>query len=235
MDTFQLCIYGLGAFLFFIALMLFRINFRLLKVFKGSEVSSIGLLKKGYQKIKGNIRNVDPLLKSPLSDIECVYYKFFVQEVRRSGATETFDWETFLSDEKGKRFAVEDESGRAIIEVDSSSMDLICDVKAKSGIVNKPTEQMVMALEKYDQGYRAATQRLRYFESYLVDGDEVFVLGEVVDFDREIPVFRKGRKPYIITDRDQEEYITTYSRKVMLYSFSIIAIIAGLIMFTQYY
>ncbi len=235
MDETQFCIYGFGVFLFLITLILFRSNYRLLKVFKGSEVAEIGSLKKGYQKIKGTIKNIDTILISPLSDVECVYYKFYVQEVHRSGATDIISWETFLSDEKGNRFAVEDDSGRAIVEVNSSAMDIICDVESKSGVVNKPTERMILALDKYSQGHRAAIQRLRYFESFLEVGDEVFVLGEVVDFDGESPVFRTGKKPYIITDRDQNEYIASYNRKVMLYSFGLIAIITGMIMFIQYY
>lgn len=57
---------------------------------------------------------------------------------------------------------------------------------------------------------------LKYEERFLREGDKLFVLGEVNDFDGYNPIFRSETTRLLITDKSRDEYINTHKNKPLI-------------------
>lgn len=175
-----------------------------------TKTSKITTLKKGFYEIKGKVVGLEDGLISPMSEVPCVYYDFIVEQERSSGKSRSYH--KIIDDERYVKFAVEDSTGKAIIYMRGASMKFYNDVKTKSDFWNKATDEMDRALGKYgntSDGW-VFEKTLRYKETFLEEGDEVYILGEVVDFEGYYPVFRVGKLPYIISDKSEETLLKSY-------------------------
>jgi len=226
-----LYVYGFGLLFFIGALVFFILNIKELIRLKQTKYTKVAALKKGFCKIKGKVVKVAPLLKSPLSQVACVYFGFNVKEVVRKASTDSYSWESFLSDGQSVVFGVADDSGIAHIAANSTTMNLHDDVRVKSNVLNKPTEEMVNALKHYDKEEKLLS-RLRYSEDYLEVGDEVHVLGEVIDFDGGVPIFGIGKEPCLISDKSADEITGGYLKWIIWSFMAMVAIAWGLVKFT---
>jgi len=128
-------------------------------------------------------------LESPLSGKPCVYYKFKVEECRGSGRGAR--WVTIVDDEKYKKFEINDGSGYAIIDMNDSELNFKTDRKTRSGFLEKATPEMEKALQKYGKSKDGwmFEKTIKYKETFLEEGDELYVLGEVNDFENYKPIF----------------------------------------------
>lgn len=187
---------------------------------QNTETSKITTLKKGFYEIKGKVKFLEEKLISPLSHKDCVYYRFLVEEQRSTGKSSS--WHTLIKDEKKVSFAVEDSSGQAIIDMQGARLKIRTDDKGGTGIFSDASVGFEDTLARYNISDKAwiFKRTLRYNEKFVEEGDELYVLGEVRDFRSYYPVFSKGKLPYLISDRSEDELIREskrYSRLALLF------------------
>ncbi len=75
------------------------------------------------------------------------------------------------------------------------------DNKGNTGLFKQASEELKIAMEKYGKTTKGwlFDKTLRYEETFLTEGDELYVLGEVVRKKNGSPVFEKGKKPFLIS------------------------------------
>lgn len=209
MDTIYL-VYVLTGVLLVVGFIFYNKFKKIHDLIKNTQTSKITTLKKGFYEIKGKVAKLDEQLESPYSEQPCVYYKFKVEQERSSGKNS--HWDTIINDEKFVPFAVEDSSGKAIIDLRNAQLKFYKDVKEKSGFWNSASDNMEQTLAMYGKTSKSwiFEKNLRYHETYLEEGDEVYVIGEVLDFKEYYPVFMKNKLPYIVSDKSEESLLSTY-------------------------
>ena len=174
-----------------------------------TETSKISTLRKGFYEIKGTVRFLDRKLTSPLSSEACVYYKFRVEQYRNTGKSGY--WYKIIDDEQHVPFAIEDRTGKAFIKLEGAKLKFYTDEEGKSGMFNPASESLKKALQHYNETTEGflVEKKLRYKEQYLAEGDELYVLGEVLDHEGIYPVFSKENKPFIVSDKSEDSLIAS--------------------------
>ena len=177
------------------------------KAVSQTETSNIGFLKAGRHEVKGKIRALHDQFVSPLSQKSCVYYNFQVMEPRGSGKNTR--WHTIINDVQHNLFGIDDGSGSAVIDIAGADLNLKTDLKADSGFLHTITPEMERALNKYKKTSKGLIfkKSMRYKEIILEEGDQLYVMGEVKDFDGYKPVFRKSEVPLYISDKSEKQIL----------------------------
>lgn len=198
-----------------------------------TETSSITTLKKGFFEIKGKVNFLEEKLISPLSQVPCVYYKFKVEVERSSGKSS--HWHTMVNESKSVRFAVQDHSGMAIIEMEGAKLKFNIDSKGRTGLFKEASEELERALSSYNKSSKGWFFRktIRYTEIFVEEGDELFVIGEVQNFENYYPVFNKGKLPFLISDKSEEDLIKEAKRisRIALLLLFVFPVAAGLLLY----
>ncbi|HEU4401043.1 MAG TPA: GIDE domain-containing protein, partial [Candidatus Polarisedimenticolia bacterium] len=88
---------------------------RLIENIPRSRIRSVAM---GLAEISGRARQETPLM-SPHAGLPCVYYRYLIEEERRSGRGRT-RWETVESGASSQPFQVEDETGAIRIDPDGA-------------------------------------------------------------------------------------------------------------------
>lgn len=149
-----LCI---GAYLFFYGFIEIRKK-RFIESIPTSKIRSVAM---GLCEIAGTAKE-KVLLKSPLTNTECVYYRFLVEkEVSDSKGNRS--WRTVKKGSSTNYFYVEDGTGNILVDPLGAEMMLIKDYRniEKKGIF---------------------APKMRYTEWYIKPGDYTYVLGTVKKF-----------------------------------------------------
>lgn len=200
------------------------IYFSRYKRIKYMETSKIGFIQKGIYEIKGKVVSLGKTFISPLSEKKCVYYSFSVEEQKGSGKNS--HWYKVIDDDRYGKFGIDDNTGIAIIELQNSALDLKLDNSESSGILDKPDEQMKKALSKYGEMSKGwiFEKELRYKETVIEEGDELYINGEVKKFVGYQPVFKDGNTSLIIADKSEEELVKQYKLYLIVLAISILII-----------
>ena len=191
-------------------------NNAMFQLIKSTETSMIKHLRKGFYEIKGRVVALEPHLISPYSEKPCVYYNFKVEQKRSNGKSS--HWAKILEDKKFQKFGVDDGTGIAAVDMQSAKIDLNMDRKDKSGIFNNATSHQQRVLKKYSKQSKGwlFEKTLRYEETFLEEGDEVFVIGEVVGSEQEYPIFNKTEKPFFVSDKREEALISLFQNRIYI-------------------
>ena len=168
-----------------------------------TKTSVVCDLKSGPAEVSGRARVKTKILNSPWSTRNCVYYQFHVEIYHSS---EGGYWETYIDDKAPSSFLVEDKTGVIEILVGDGKMDLEVDRHAESGFGNDAPSQLKDLLKnKYDKDTQGLifNKTLRYKETYLEAGDEVYVFGQASqDYDGSW-IMRQGQMPLIVSERGE--------------------------------
>jgi hypothetical protein len=191
----------------------------------------------GIVEIHGSVE-ADQLIKSPFSKTDCVYYKWEIKEYKRSssssGKGSSHRWEGVGSGERHVPFFASDETGKALVRPDKAEFvvahkkayfqkgkGLLASIKAIPKVIealknfdpNNPSSLAIDGedLEPIESGksFRAVNVGDRkYYESYIVPGDKLFVLGTAAN-DSTAPdnvVIKRGNneKTFIISDKGEK-------------------------------
>jgi hypothetical protein len=200
-------------------------------VITGVETSSVTALRKGLAEIKGKVVAGESALNSPLSNLPCVYYRFKVEQERSSGKSS--NWQTIIDDRQFVEFGIQDPTGTAYVNLKGAELKFQTDWKGSSGIFNRAPEDIEKVLNGYDTTSKSFIfqKNLRYKETVLEPGDEVYCLGEVVEFKGYNPVFRKNKLPFIVSDKSEESIISELKLYFRLCFFLLIAIPLGIVIY----
>jgi len=178
-----------------------------------TKTSLIRDLKSGPAEVAGRAKLKTGGLKSPWSNRECVYYRFHVEEYRST--KDSSGWYTCIDDSASSKFLVADETGEIEILVSEGEMDLFVDWRSRSSFDNDAPDQLRnLLIRKYGMNTQGlfVNKKLRYAETYLEAGDQVYVFGQASQADDGRWVMRHGEMPLIVSD-GREHYVETRTRK----------------------
>jgi hypothetical protein len=201
-----------------------RLNKRM-KAIGDTPLSKAGELRDGLSKVHGQVVGQGEPLVSPLSKTPCVYYRFKVEEQRtrtvsggpRSGAHTHTYWHPVIDDKKAIRCSLEDQTGRADVQLLEAEMVLDTRAHERSGMLRDASPKLKdMLWEEYGYSTKGIlfTKSVRYSEQVIQEGDVLFVLGDVQTRKGRPPLFAKGEHPFIIADRNEAGVLTHYKRKI---------------------
>ena len=192
---------------------------------RDTPTEEIRNLNQGYKEIKGKVVVLEKILESPLSNAPCVYYEFKVEErqpggrlmryktLRDSGGGSQF-WKPIIDNKGVSKFGVDDGTGLAEVDIVQASLELKSKHRSRSGILNPLDDIQVAALEKYvkkpEGSLLSKHSRLRFYEKFIKEGDELYVLGDVESRGNDAILMTKKENFLLVSDYLEEELIEKY-------------------------
>jgi len=207
-----------GIVLFFFGLYIFRFK-RLIENIPTSKIRSIAM---GLVEIFGQaVASKNNILKSPFTNNDCVYYKYNIDEYRSTG--KSAHWVTIKKGEERRLFYLKDETGHVLINPQKAKISIKRDNCFHSGLGKDPPENVKSFLRFKNVAYEGflfgINKKMRYIESYIAVGDNVYIMGTAADnpFVEEASaetgvddiVIQKGKhdKLFYITDRSETKLL----------------------------
>jgi hypothetical protein len=162
--------FGLGLYFFFKGFKWWRLKC-LINNLPTSKVRSIAMgLVEVYGRVVPRIgpSGTPELLKSPLTNHDCVYYRYKVEELSQKSHI----WTTIKVTTYAKLFYLEDETGQVIINPDGAEVDIFMDNQFRSG---SPVRKAYLE----SQGFRCnyTKNNFRYSEWFIEPGDYLYIMG----------------------------------------------------------
>lgn len=114
----------------------------------------------------GTVREHARMLRGPLSGRACVYYMVLVEQAGAIRMTEC----------DGVAFALEDSSGRAIIEPATASVAMLLDHRQQLRVLREATPQQDAVLARHGYDISGADE-LVFYEAVVLAGERVTVVG----------------------------------------------------------
>lgn len=188
--------------------------------------AAIGDLDDGYWKTSGQAVALEELLDSPMKKTKCIFYHFKVEELRSRTETNTTNrgrgsstrshtttyWETVVTDRQAIRCAVKDETGSARLDLLGAETILNTSAHSTSGTFNNCPEELKRTLSRrYGLETKGLlfNKNLKYTETLIEEGDELFVIGDVLKSEDEAE-FVRGTQPFIVSDRSEANLVKEY-------------------------
>jgi hypothetical protein len=190
---------ALLSLIFFIA---GRRYFQRYRLYSGTPTSRIAELRPGFAEAKGRLVSKTSLIAAPMSGALCVYWRFEVEELRKRGKNRS--WVSMIDESKHVPCAIDDGTGRADISWSGAELLLKVDVHQRSGFLNDAPPHLEQLLRERNMSStgRVFNKSLRYRETTLVQGDEMYVLG-TVGWGKDGPAFSAGGPAYVLSDQSE--------------------------------
>lgn len=155
-------------------------SYKLKKLIQSTPTSKLGFLKAGFVEVCGRIALTGQKLLAPIGGNDCVYYDFRIEEWRRSGKSHR--WVEVVKDVQRVSFFVEDETGRALVNLEGAETLFDEDRQVRSsGFLNEstPTALLDTIAQRYNFNRKGwiFDKKVRYRETILEPGDQIYVLG----------------------------------------------------------
>ena len=219
-------IFGLGAGIYF-----FFKGFKWLKQKKTIEnipTSKIRSIAMGLVEIFGEIiPDKKETILSPFSNKKCVYYKYTIEEYRRTGKHS--HWVTVKKDERSVPFYLKDETGKVLVDPTDAKIDIPKDFEYNSGIGRNPPSvvKSFLSINKLNfESFLGFNKTMRYREYFIEPGEKIYVMGSAGDNpyvedatgskNEEDIMIQKGndKQFYYISDKSEHEVIKSFKWKI---------------------
>jgi hypothetical protein len=217
---------GLGIGVLFFLLKRFK---KRIETIEKAPRTDVAHLQEGLHKTCGTSVALDKPIVSPLTQTECIFYHFRVEELQtshstmrnRNGTTRTTSsqssWVTVVNDRQAVPCGLEDETGMAQVDLLGAEMLLKTSAPKQSSFFNScPAELQETLKRRYDFSTKGLllSKSLRYTEMIIRPGDKLFVLGNVATNDGERPTFVKGEHSFIVSDKEEAEVLRHFRRHI---------------------
>ena len=181
-----------------------RQSMRKQKRLADTETSRIGRLRAGFAEVKGRARPARELVVSPLSKTRCVYFRFHVEEHVQRGKHSY--WRTVIDDKRDAGVMVDDGSGAAAVRLDEAELLLKPDIHAKSGTFNDASPELEATMAEYGKSTKGwiFNKSMRYSETLLCEGDELYVIGTAGRRSDGVYEFERAGDLFIVSDESEE-------------------------------
>jgi len=150
------------------------------KLIEDIPTSTVRALALGLAEVSGTAREYQKLLTSDFSKTPCVFYRYKVEEYRRSGKSGS--WVTIAEYTSSDYFYLEDRTGRVLVCPAGAELHVHTDHKFSNGIGARDKDlflAQLVSLGIETQGFMGFGKQLRCEEAYLLPGDPVYVIGTV--------------------------------------------------------
>ena len=180
------------------------------KLITGTETSRISGILGGLVEVNGKVISMgEELLESPYSGLPCVYYRFKVEEQRHrvsgKGRTNTY-WATVIDDKEFAKCGVDDDTGTIVVDLEKADLVLDRDAHARSGLFSAAPPELEDTLNgRYGTSSKGFifNRRMRFAETVLEVGDEIYVLGDVTVTGGGEWRITKRENPLIVSDKGE--------------------------------
>lgn len=183
-----------------------------------SKIRSIAM---GLVEIAGEvIPAYKVMLKSPLSQKDCVYYTYSVQEYRSSGKHSY--WATLRHGSESQVFFLKDDTGKVLVDAEGSNLKIARQTMINSSMGKDPPEKIRRFLEAENirfGGFLGINKRMRFIEKYIAAGDRLYIMGTADDnphvedgtgkdnVDDIMIQAGENKKLYYISDKEEHEVL----------------------------
>ncbi|HEY8212123.1 MAG TPA: GIDE domain-containing protein [Myxococcaceae bacterium] len=183
----------------------------------------------GFVEVKGRAKGARSPVTSPVSKRPCVYYRFLVEELVKRGKSST--WRTRIDDQQECGLLVVDAwQGEIEVNLRAATLMLKPDLRTKSGFLNDAPPELEATLRQYggtSQGF-IFNKAMRYTETVLNAGDEVYVIGTARQQGGRMMIDRGGDL-FIVSDQPEEEVTRSFhGKKTSRYLVSVLLALVGL-------
>jgi hypothetical protein len=184
--------------------------FKRKKLIEDIPTSKIRSLAMGLSEINGRVIKGAEILKGPLTQKDCVYYKYTVEEYRGGKHSH---WVTIESAEKGVHFFLQDETGAVLVDPQKAEIEVPMDLMT----YNKPDFFHLSVNILPGVGFSIGEPRRRYTEWNIEPNDILYILGTAGDN----PFIEEGTADKSVMDvmiqkGDSDYYISNTSEKSLL-------------------
>lgn len=168
----------------------------------------------GFVEVKGRVKGGGALLTSPLAKKPCVYFRFHVEEHVQRGKNSY--WRTVVDDKQCCGLLIEDAS-QAAVQVNLMAADLLLkpDAHARTGFMKDAPPELEQTLAEYGRSSTGLifNKTMRYVETVLEEGDELYVLGTAQRDPGGRTVIDKGNDLFIVSDQSEEQLTRSFHNK----------------------
>ena len=126
---------------FFAGLSFFFKGFKTLKrkrLIENTPTSKTRSVAMGLVEVCGEAVPAETILQSPFSNQDCLYYRYEIEEYRRSGKRSR--WVTICNEVHGTPFYVRDDTGQVLVDPNGAEVEIPQDTRFESGLGSDPPE-----------------------------------------------------------------------------------------------
>ena len=201
-------------------------SFKLKRAIENIPTSKIRSLAMGIVEIYGTVVP-GKVLKSPFSNKDCVYYKYIIEEYRKSGKNSR--WVKIDSGEQREYFYIRDETGTVLVNPVKAQIEIPVDFIYSSEMGTDPPSEVVKFLNQKGISYEGLfgiNKKMKYTEFFLAPNDKVYILGTAGTnpFRREdmstkhedlIMVQKGNNEIFFISDLTEKQILNSLKLKVI--------------------
>lgn len=242
-DSFCLVMTGIGIIAGLVLAFIGFLTFRNYRFMTKTETSPIDQVKPGIVEVKGKTM---PLIKmkSPLTDQDCVYYTYKIEELRRGHKGRSY-WATVKRGSSYDPFYLMDQTGIVRVNPVKAKTDLALSFKDSSGFMNDPSPNAQRFLGQMgisSTNFIGMNRRMRFSESVIKPNQAIYVLGTALGWhsggkDQEKFVIQKGgfMTPFLLTTKSEEQLVKKYLLHFILWwTGAGLTIVGSILMFLYY-
>lgn len=184
------------------------------KVITDTPTSQVSRIRPGIVEVKGKVRCGGPPVQSPMTGQNCVYFRFHVEEYRKNYNNKGGSWRTVINDIKQAGCILSDGTGDVRVNLLEAELLLKPDHHAKSGTFNDAPPELEATLQRYgnsSQGF-IFNKAMRYTETVLHEGDEVYALGTASPHQSGGYQLSKGTDFFIVSDESEEQVLSHFNK-----------------------
>jgi len=202
-------------------------SLRLKRLIENTPTSKVRAAAIGLVEVCGEAVPCGGKLSSPFSGKDCIYYKYTIEEYRRSGKHSR--WVTVKKGDKRLRFYVQDDTGRILVSPDEASIEIPVDDEYQSGSGQDPSACILNFLDANGinhEGFFGWNKTMRFREYFIAPGDSVYVMGTAEnDLSRKRGISENGaddlvihkganNKTFYISDQKEKQVLSDLDGKV---------------------
>ncbi len=179
MSLWTLGFFATGVFLFWEGIKTLK-HKRLIENIPTSKIRSLAM---GLVEIYGEVFPAyKEVLKSPFSNKDCVYYRYSVEEYRKSGKNS--HWVTVNSGYREQPFYLKDKTGGVLIDSKYAKVNISRNFEFKTGFGRKTPDTIINFLKSNSMSHKTFfgfNKTMRYKEIFIAPKDKLYILGTAED------------------------------------------------------
>jgi len=195
------------------------------RLIENTPTSKIGGLAMGFAEIFGTVV-AEKILKSPLTNKDCVYYKYNIDEYKKQGKSHS--WVTIRQGKQISNFYLKDDTGSVLVNPERAKIDVPEDYSVESGMGKDPPTNVLNFLKENNisfEGFFGLNRKMRFIEYYIAPGDKLFILGTAGENPNlaegtakksaDDIMIQKSRGLYYISDKTEKDVIKKFKWKII--------------------